>query len=946
MRKSGILKLNTASFLPQISRFLLLLLSLFFFLLFTNNNAFAAICDGGPQCTGTDALSCTAIAGCSWVVDIHQQDETPFTTTICNLLGVATGDGGKAFTAFAIISLGIGFYFGKVSWSIILGVAAGIGSLFGSATIITAVTGGSVVDCMTKVRSGCDAISPGYNIASNATASGIRAAHNGSITISCNAGYIGKITNLTCIDGKWYGGAGICKETSCKDLDTSHPLANGRWRETQAVDNYTIYGDCNQPGFYGSPSIKCVAGEFTNLTGSCLPLPECNQSSPGYKSIFGQWSPMPTIVGQTASATCDAPGANQTIGTPPSNMTCGFDPNDKTKGKWSGGIGSDCRSYLKCNGAAANSDSATKLTYGTWPSGYTNHNTIITATCNQGNISPMPSLICNDGVWIKQNNSVCPQGCTGSSTFKSLTAGHWPKENANHGETIDGVCDFGSSILPRLSCSNNIWTFNGGACKAGCSTSNIKVNNALVIVPNGSFPSTPSIIAHNATLSAICNQGNPSEMPALKCTDGVWAWDSTNKVCPSKCTSASPGFKNLALGGSWPNPTEANSGSFISGNCPSGFSGTAAPRLDCNDGSWSWNNSDCLASCPIANAPVAANATWGTATPISHNVNATATCNTGYQGSITSKCNNGTFEPIVGNCTPKPCNSLTLANGVWKDSGGVTVTSASSGQTLTGACNNGYVANNGTTPTLSCSLGVATTNGSCRALASCTSTSPNFPNINSGIWTQSLVQSGYTNTLSGCSSGYILSGTNRTIGCNDGTWVTTTGYNFNGACNPPVRCSSTSSGFRTLAKGEWLYNGSTYNGSEIISGSYLTARCYGGSSTVSNLVCNNSSGTGVWSGGTGTCPNVYCSGFSVDYTNSHYWTGPVVYPTLLAPDTGMKCYKSNKAPTCNGTRYYDPLSNWGYNKINGCKADGTWYSTGLCIDAREAPGGCSAGWYN
>jgi hypothetical protein len=60
---------------------------------------------------------------------------------MCNVQRVVTGNAGKAFAAFAIISIGVGFFTGKVSWGLMIGVAAGIAAMFGAATIVSAITG-------------------------------------------------------------------------------------------------------------------------------------------------------------------------------------------------------------------------------------------------------------------------------------------------------------------------------------------------------------------------------------------------------------------------------------------------------------------------------------------------------------------------------------------------------------------------------------------------------------------------------------------------------------------------------------------------------------------------------------------------------------------------------------------------------------------------------------
>lgn len=68
-------------------------------------------------------------------------------TTMCNAMQLVTGNAGKAFAAFAIISLGIGFFTGKISWGLMIGVSMGIAAMFGAPTIVAALSGGSATDC-------------------------------------------------------------------------------------------------------------------------------------------------------------------------------------------------------------------------------------------------------------------------------------------------------------------------------------------------------------------------------------------------------------------------------------------------------------------------------------------------------------------------------------------------------------------------------------------------------------------------------------------------------------------------------------------------------------------------------------------------------------------------------------------------------------------------------
>lgn len=74
-------------------------------------------------------------------------DDNILVNTMCNVMQIITGKAGKAFAAFAIISIGIGFFTGKVSWGLMIGVAAGIAAMFGAPTIVAAITGRQSYDC-------------------------------------------------------------------------------------------------------------------------------------------------------------------------------------------------------------------------------------------------------------------------------------------------------------------------------------------------------------------------------------------------------------------------------------------------------------------------------------------------------------------------------------------------------------------------------------------------------------------------------------------------------------------------------------------------------------------------------------------------------------------------------------------------------------------------------
>lgn len=87
---------------------------------------------------GTDAFAQSTLS---------TADDNVLVNTMCGVLKIVTGNAGKAFAAFAIISIGIGFFTGKVSWGLMIGVAAGIAAMFGAPSIVSAITGKSAYDC-------------------------------------------------------------------------------------------------------------------------------------------------------------------------------------------------------------------------------------------------------------------------------------------------------------------------------------------------------------------------------------------------------------------------------------------------------------------------------------------------------------------------------------------------------------------------------------------------------------------------------------------------------------------------------------------------------------------------------------------------------------------------------------------------------------------------------
>lgn len=68
-------------------------------------------------------------------------EDNAFGQAICNLMNVVTGNAGRAVVGVVVIVVGIMFFLGKVTWSLVLAVALGAGAIFGAPKIVKVVTG-------------------------------------------------------------------------------------------------------------------------------------------------------------------------------------------------------------------------------------------------------------------------------------------------------------------------------------------------------------------------------------------------------------------------------------------------------------------------------------------------------------------------------------------------------------------------------------------------------------------------------------------------------------------------------------------------------------------------------------------------------------------------------------------------------------------------------------
>ena len=62
---------------------------------------------------------------------------------LCEVANAVTGKAGRGIATIAVVLLGIGAFFGKVSWSLALLIAVGIAVVFGASTIVGIVSASS-----------------------------------------------------------------------------------------------------------------------------------------------------------------------------------------------------------------------------------------------------------------------------------------------------------------------------------------------------------------------------------------------------------------------------------------------------------------------------------------------------------------------------------------------------------------------------------------------------------------------------------------------------------------------------------------------------------------------------------------------------------------------------------------------------------------------------------
>lgn len=183
---------------------------------------------------------------------LQAQAAAPFDATMCNITNIVTGNAGKAFAAFAVISLGVGFFSGKISLGLLVASSIGISSIFAAPSMVSLLSGKDAYECEEGatyvVDCGVDGVC--YSCP---------AGHVGA-DCSCPVGFAGKVCSEC--DVGYSPIDGTCK------LDCTLPTIEGITDTT--VQNGTGILACNTDSNYtGSINYSCNNNNFSIASGSC-----------------------------------------------------------------------------------------------------------------------------------------------------------------------------------------------------------------------------------------------------------------------------------------------------------------------------------------------------------------------------------------------------------------------------------------------------------------------------------------------------------------------------------------------------------------------------------------------------------------------------------------------------------------------------------------------------
>ncbi len=186
-----------------------------------------------------------------------------FLSEMCNMLNIVTGSAGKVIASVAVVAVGVGFFTGKVSWGLLVGVSTGVGLMFGAPTMVSAISGKSYYECIqdktyvtTCVGNECYSCPVGYG-SENCSSCGV--GFTGPSCSDCAPGYEGEQCSQCEVGYSKY--EGVCY------LDCQVSSVPG------IVDTIVSGGvgtkACDAANFSGSVEYSCLNSSFTVTQNNC-----------------------------------------------------------------------------------------------------------------------------------------------------------------------------------------------------------------------------------------------------------------------------------------------------------------------------------------------------------------------------------------------------------------------------------------------------------------------------------------------------------------------------------------------------------------------------------------------------------------------------------------------------------------------------------------------------
>ncbi len=186
-----------------------------------------------------------------------------FITEFCNLYNITSGSVGKIVAAVGVISVGVGFFTGRVSWGIMIGVCTGIAAIYGAPTIVAAVSGQSFYECSAKTyTTNC----------SNGQCYSCPMGFTGTDCQTCATGFTGPNCS-DCITGYTGESCSDCLSGYTKYNGACHPACTTSGtkgiRDGDIVSGGIGTKVCNADHFTGTLEYSCLNGVFTATQNGC-----------------------------------------------------------------------------------------------------------------------------------------------------------------------------------------------------------------------------------------------------------------------------------------------------------------------------------------------------------------------------------------------------------------------------------------------------------------------------------------------------------------------------------------------------------------------------------------------------------------------------------------------------------------------------------------------------